>query len=224
MNGTTNRGRITWVETGPTFVGVDFTANTATNQITVFAKKTIRTGNGAYFSLGKGGDIWYSNRYPSAGGNIIERISIDSVGSPIPNSSVTVVEVPAGPILGRFSVNHSGTYLFANYRPAPGSPPSPYQLVWIPLDGTNEIHVLTEHPGQGAFEGKPFTATGHPSLDLVVYDDYIPIAQQTNGCDALIIKDIGGATLPYPLPLAYGLKPTWVNDNGVGRGACAEVP
>ena len=115
VNGTTNRGRITWLESGPTYVSVDFTANTANNQITVFAKKTIRTGNGGYFSLGKGGDAWYSNRYPSTGGTIIEKISIDSVGSPIPNSTVTVVEVPDDIVLGTFSVNGSGTYLFAEY-------------------------------------------------------------------------------------------------------------
>ena len=78
--------------------------------------------------------------------------------------------------------------------------------------------MLAEHPSQGEYAGKQFTATAHPSLDLVVYDDYIPIAQQTNGCDPLVIKDIGGATVPYPLPLAYGLKPTWVNDKVLADG------
>ena len=87
--------------------------------------------------------------------------------------------------------------------------------MWIPLYGNNEIHVLAEHPFQAEYAIGP---TAHPSLDFVVYEDYIPIAEQTNGCDPLVIKEIGGATVSYPLPLAYGLKPTWVNDKVLADG------
>ena len=98
-----------------------------------FRKENDPNGNGGYFNLGKGGDAWYSNRYPSAGRTIIERISIDSVGSPIPNSTVTVVEVPDEIVLGSFSVNGSGTYLFAEYTDYE-SVAGQRQLVWIRLE------------------------------------------------------------------------------------------
>ena len=43
-----------------------------------FRKENDPNGRWRLFQLSKGGDAWYSNRYPSAGRTIIERISIDS--------------------------------------------------------------------------------------------------------------------------------------------------
>ncbi len=211
VGGVSNRGRVAWVE-APAVVGVDFTVDTGTRQIAVFAKKTIYSGTGGYISLNKNGSALYSIRNLSSGGQVIDRQALDSVGSPM-GPPMTVFEAPVGNIVQTISVNGTETYLFADYHPSPGPPTAPRQLVWIPLDATNVVNVILSHAAQ-----KEFTPAAHPTSDLVVYQDYIPVELRIDGCDPLFIKEIGGAPVPYSPPTAYGLKPTWMNDKVLADG------
>lgn len=211
------RGRVAWVE-APAVVGVDFTVDTATRQITVFAKTTTRTQTGGFISLSKNGNTLYSTRYPSSGGLVIDKQALDSVGSPT-GPATTVFVAPVGSNVQTISVNGAETYLFADYHPVPGAPTAPWQLVWIPLDSSNVINVIWSHAAQ-----REFTPAAHPSSDLVVYQDVIPVEFRVDGCDPLVIKEIGGATVSYPPPTAYGLKPTWMNGKVLADGRTTPDP
>lgn len=211
VNGTSNRGRIAFmdlVDSQAVVVGVDFTVNPTTKQITVLPRKTMYTGTGGNITLSKNGLALYTTRYPAEGGVVIDRQLLDTTGSAV-GVPVTVFSAPADRMLFGISVNAADTLLFADSR-LRQSPTSPYELVWIPLDGSNTFYVAAMVPGR--FDIDP---AAHPTLDLVVYQNRVA---EPNGCDQLIIKDLGGATVNYPNMPKYGLRATWVGNKVVADG------
>lgn len=205
VGGAPNRGRLAWNEgdsaSGPTVVGMDFTVDLATRQLTVFPKTIIHAGTGGYITLSKNGNALYTITYPIPEETVIYKYALSPVGAPL-GPPETVFEAPAGAIVGSISVNGADTVIFADWHPAPGPPTAPRQLVWIPLDSSNSYYVIESHDEQ-----LEFAPAAHPSSDLVVYQD----PPSVGSCDRLVIKEIGGATVPYPLQPAYGLLPTWLN-------------
>jgi hypothetical protein len=203
--GALNRGRLAWNEydsvSGPTVVGMDFTVDTATNQLTVFSKTIIHAGTGGYITLSRDGNALYTITHPIPEETVIYKYALSPVGAPL-GPPATAFEAPAGSFVGTISVNGADTVIFADFQPAPGPPTTPRQLVWIPLDASNSYHVIDSHDEQ-----LDFSPAAHPSSDLVVYQD----APSAGSCDPLVVKEIGGATVLYPLQPAYGRLPTWLN-------------
>jgi hypothetical protein len=201
VGGAPNRGRLAWneydSESGPTVVGMDFTVDIATRQLTVFPKTIIHAGTGGYITLSKNGNALYTITYPIPEKTVIFKYALSSVGAPL-GPPATVFEAPEDVSVGSISVNGADTVMFADWHPAPG----PRQLVWIPLDGSNSYYVIDSHAEQ-----REFSPAAHPTLDLVVHQDPIP----AGSCDPLVIKEIGGATVPYTLQPAFGMSPTWMN-------------
>jgi len=210
VSGTSNRGRVVWVA-APAVVSVDFTVDAVTKQITVLAKKMIYSRTGGFISLSKDGSNLYSTRYPDTGGLVIDKQALDfdgkSTGLP-----TTVFVAPNGSNVQTISVNSTEEYLVADYHPAPGAPTAPYQLVWVPLNGSNAVYLIDEHSAQ-----VEFTPAANPSLPArVVSSDYIPVdSRNGGGCDRLVVRDITGNVIPDVGPPAYGVSPTWLNDTVV---------
>jgi hypothetical protein len=201
--GTGNRGRIAWVA-APSVVSVDFTVDTATKNLTVFAKKTIYSGTGGFISLSKQGNALYSTRYPSSGGPVVERVPLDTLGSPT-GSPILVWQAPDGSNVQTISVNGDQSVLFADYKPTAGAAVN--KLVWVLLaSGTvSEIDSISSWT--------EFNPAADPSANRVAYTRF----EGTNGgCDALVTWDFNVSAAVQPA--AYGLKPTWVAGNIVADG------
>jgi len=203
------RGRIAWVA-APAVVSVDFTVDALTKQVTVFAKKTIYSGTGGFISLSKSGNELYSTRYLGSGGLVIERLELDSVGVPVPNTTSTVFEAPVGSNVQTISVNSAETVIFADYKPIAGATVS--QLVWIPLDGSSTYSVIDSNNSS-----KEFSPAAGPSADRVAYQKYMVTS---GGCDALVTS-VGYGPATYPQQAAYGMKPTWLDGYVLADGQTA---
>jgi hypothetical protein len=174
----------------------------------VLPRKILYTGTAGNISLSKNGLSLYTTRFPAEGGVVIDRQVLDSAGSPV-GAPATVFSAPADRTLMGISVNSADTLLFADSR-LRQSPTSPYEVIWIPLDGSNMFNVVATVPGR--FDTDP---AAHPTLDLVVYQNRVA---ESKGCDQLIIKDLGGATVNYPNAPKYGLRPAWVGNKVVADG------
>jgi hypothetical protein len=207
VDGTTNRGRLAYVELG-VINGIDFTVNPTTKQVTVFPEKTLFTGTGGNISLSRNGLNLYTTRYPAEGGVVIERQALDITGSPVGAPTLHFSTTSDNGLFG-ISVNSAETLVFADFRPAPRAS-APYQVAWIPLDGSNAHHEVASVPGR--FDTSP---AAHPSSDVVVYQNRVT---EPNGCEQLVIKELGGATLTYPNGPKYGLKATWMGDKVLSDG------
>jgi hypothetical protein len=166
------------------------------------------TGTGGDISLSKNGLSLYTKRYPAEGGAVIERQALDITGSPV-GAPTLLFSTTSDNGLFAISVNSAETLLFADFRPAPRAT-APYQVAWIPLDGSNAHYEVASVPGR--FDTDP---AAHPTLDVVVYQNRVA---EPNGCDQLVIKELGGATLNYPNGPKYGLQPTWVGDKILAEG------
>ena len=215
VGGTTDRGRLAWLEASAGvayIVGVDFTVNPVTRNLTVYPKKTLYTGTAGPISLSVDGLSLYTTRHPVVGEVVIDRQPLDVTGSPF-GPAVTVFQaVPGDSIMG-ISVNGPESVIYADYREYPSAMSMP-QLVWIPLDGSNTINVIDSNSVL-----MDLAPAAHPTLDMVAYDLDIPVAQiGTTGCDPLVIKDIGGATVNYPFAPRFGIKSTWMNGKLLAEG------
>jgi len=208
VNGISNRGRVVWVA-APAVVGVDFTVDALTNQITVFGRKTIYSGTGGFISLSKDGSALYSTRYPGSGGPVIDRVSLDATGSA--TKTALVLQAPTDSNVQTISVSGEGigTVLFADYKPISGAATN--QLVWILLDSPDyDNEIGTDNLG------REFT----PAADTAPLSNRVAYTKFVGGCDALFTSDLNGVSVP-PDQTAYGLKPTWVNGNIVADGRTA---
>ena len=208
------RGRVVWVESSA-IVAVDFTVAPVTNNITVDPRRTVYTGTGGYISLSRDGQTLYTQRNLESGGTVIEKVRLEPLGAPMP-----LFATPAGE--DRFtmsmSVNEDESLLFADYVTYAGGS-ALYQLVWIPLDGTNAVNPIESSATHVNYT--PAVAPG-PS-NRVVYNK----PTDAGGiCYVLVTSDVNGHPT-YPAQLALGVKPTWLNGSiladglAVGRrGSC----
>jgi hypothetical protein len=201
--GTGNRGRIAWVA-APSVVSVDFTVDSATKNVTVFAKKTIYSGTGGFISLSKEGNALYSTRYPSPGGPVVERVPLDTLGSPT-GSPILVWQAPDGSNVQTISVNGDQTVLFADYKPTSGAAVN--QLVWVLL-ASGTVYEIDSNSSW-----REFNPAADPSSNRVAYTRF---EGTSGGCDALVTWDFNVSAAVRPA--AYGLKPTWVAGNIVADG------
>ena len=208
-------GRVVWVDP-PAVVAVDFAVAAGTNQVSTSPRRTVYTGTGGYISLSRDGKTLYAQRNPESGGTVIEKVRLEPLGAPM-----AVFATPAGE--DRFtmsmSVNEDESLLFADYVTYAGGS-ALYQLVWIPLDGTNAVNPIESSATHVNYT--PAVAPG-PS-NRVVYN------KRTDAggiCYVLVTSDVSGHPT-YPSQLALGVKPTWLNGSiladglAVGRrGSCS---
>jgi len=217
VSGTTNRGRVVWVA-APAVVSVDFTVDDLTKQITVFAKKTIYSGTGGFISLSKNGNALYSTRYLSAGGLVIDRLELDAVGEPIPNTTSAVFVAPDGSNVQTISVNSAETVLFADYKPISGASPI-YQLVYVLLPGGSITATSVLDFNNSSRELNP--AVDPWSLSNRVA--YQRVAATAGSCDLLVTSSDLDPAPVYPLQSAYGMKPTWLKGKILADGRVAST-
>lgn len=192
------RGRVVWVH-APAVVAVDFTVAAGTNQIAVGPRRTLYPQTGGYISLSRDGHTLYTNNYLDSGETVINRLPLDPLGTPTP----VFTEADSVSATTSISVNGDETLLFADYITHSGGS-TLNQLVWIPLDGTNQIHVIDSNNRQE--ELSPAVDPGSSS-NRVAYSNFVA---SNSGCSALLTSDVSGNPTAPAQP-AYGKKPTWVN-------------
>ena len=205
------KGRVVWVEASngvSNVVGIDFTVATATNQISVGTKTTLYGPSCGGISLSKDAHTLYSTRCLNTGEFFIDKVTLDT---PVTTISEAFHAPDNNNYIGTISVNGDGTLLYADYKPSAGVS-SLYQLVWIPLDGSNTITNVIDFNNRS----EEFTPAVDPwsSTNRVAYQKR---TATSGGCPSLLTSDINGIPTA-PAQAAYGMKPTWVNGMIVADG------
>jgi len=201
------RGRVAWVD-APAVVAVDFTVAPGTNQISAGARRTLYSGSGGYISLSRDGKTLYTTDYPDSGIAVIRRLQLDPLGTP------TAVFTAAGSASFPASISVDGTQslLYADYVTFSASSLRSYQLVRIPLNGTNAYSVIDTREGASG----EFNPSADPSSETSRVAYQIPPV--TSGyCDTLVTSDVNG-TPTAPLQDAYVMKSTWLNGKVLADG------
>jgi len=199
------RGRVVWVD-APAVVAVDFTVAAGTNQISVGPRRTIYVRTGGHISLSRDGHTLYTNNYLESGETVINRLGLDPIGNPTP---VFIGAADSVSSYSSFSVNGDETLLYADYSTYAGGS-RVYQLLWIPLDGSNTYNVID----QGESQSGEFNPAADPWSNRVAYQR--PTA--TSGyCESLVTSDVSGYPA-YPLQPADVIKSTWLNGKVLADG------
>lgn len=199
------RGRVVWVD-APAVVAVDFTVAAGTNQISVGPRRTLYPRTGGYISLSRDGHSLYTTGYLDSGELVIDKLFLDPLGTPTP-----VFTLPADRVSSpsTISVDGNETVLFADYITHSGGSRL-YQLVWIPLNGSNTYNVIDERESMTG----EFSPAADPWSNRVAYQK----PTVTSGyCDSLVTSDVNGHPT-YPSQPAYVTKSTWLNGKVLADG------
>ena len=202
-----NRGRVAWVDSAAV-VAVDFTVAPGTNQISVGTRRTLYSGTGGYISLSGDGNTLYTTDYPNSGIAVIKERQLDPLG--IPTTVFTAADQDSFP--ASISVDGTGTLLFADYVTYSTNSPRRYELVSIPLDGSNQYHVIDAREGASG----EFSPAADPSSASYRVAYQIP-SVPSGSCDALVTSESLG-TGTAPLRTAYVMKSTWLNGKVLADG------
>jgi hypothetical protein len=190
----------------PAVVAVDFTVAAGTNQISVGPRRTIYVRTGGHISLSRDGHTLYTNNYLESGETVINRLGLDPIANPTP---VFIGAADSVSSYSSFSVNGDETLLYADYSTYAGGS-RVYQLLWIPLDGSNTYNVID----QGESQSGEFNPAADPWSNRVAYQR--PTA--TSGyCESLVTSDVSGYPA-YPLQPADVIKSTWLNGKVLADG------
>jgi hypothetical protein len=201
------RGRVAWVD-GPAVVAVDFTVAPGTNLISVGPRRTLYSGTSGYISLSRDGKTLYTTDNSDSGLAVINSLQLDPLGTP--TTVFTAADSVSFPM--SISVDGTGSLLYADYATYSSNSTRSYQLVWIPLNESNDYHVIDEREsasGEFSPAADPWSETSR-----VAYQ----IPSVTSGsCDTLVTSDVSGNPTA-PLQTAYVMKSTWLNGKVLADG------
>ena len=220
VDGTTNKGRIVFLQGAGVIYAVDFTVGTG-NRVTSNPKRLLTTTSGCCsLDLSSDGQTVYFSETDTS----LARFSVAAPASPV--RIYTLPPEDSSWFFQMGSVNGDGTRFFAT-KTGLGENAGGSQLVRIDLLSGIES-LLREWLPQDGYGANPFWPSADKSQARVAFNEY---NLNTNNCTPLTVTDYSGNQL-FPAPFTterVGRDPTWVGNDVVmqrrtpmdGSGKCS---
>ena len=222
VDGTSNKGRVVWRDSGSVIKAADFTVEPG-NKLTGITVRTLVSNAGCCLhDLSKDG----STLYLSVSDSVLAKLDVAGTGGP---TNLFASDTDWFYQMG--SINGDGTLLFAT-KTGYGANGGASRLVKVNLGIVPaEETVLREWLPQAGFGANPFWPSADPHSDRIAFHEYV---LNSNNCSPLTVTDYDGAETEDTKNLAverYGRDPTWVGGRIVmqrrspmnGSGSCSST-